>query len=670
MNFEEYEALKQKIDHHMNLYYNEDSPEISDFEYDELMQRLKEAEKKHPEWVSPDSPTQKIGGVAKRDAKKVTHRVPMLSIEDVFDRESVLSWTKKVKEAHPDAKFSVEIKVDGLSMTLRYQKVPDTEYMRLFLAETRGDGFIGEDVTQNAYVIDDVPATLKLPYEYLELRGEIYMTYEDFEVYNKKQEEAGKAVAANPRNLAAGTLRVLDPEVVKKRGLKMLVFNIQDGPDDLMRDHTRALDLLSEAGVPVVRHRLCDTPEQVWEEIEAIGRLRESLSFDIDGAVVKIDQTAYRQEFSSASKYTSGHIAYKYPQEDKIVEIDEISVDVGRTGKLTFTGIFHDINTGKPARIGGTNVSRATLHNMDYINDMKIGIGGHYKLFKSGEIIPKLNGCVKEPDEVFVPPSTCPVCGAPLIKEEDMADIRCVNPACPAQLVRTISYFASRNCMDISGLGETLVEALVREGYLKSYADIYHLKEHRNELIERGIVGKEKNTDKLIAAIESSKSNSCDRLLAGLGIRNVGRSTASELMKHYSSIEELSKAPIEELVSVPDVGETIARGIVDFFANEDDRNIIEELKASGVNMAAGESVQTDALSGLTIVVSGTLPTLGRKEAQELIAANGGKATGSVSNKTSYLLAGEGAGSKLDKAISLGIPVISEEEFLKMLSNQG
>ena len=666
MSFEEYLVLKKDLNHHMDLYYNQDAPEISDFEYDERKQRLKQAEAEHPHWVDGDSPTQKVGGKVLREARKVEHHVPMLSIEDVFDTQSVEEWVRRVHSQRPDAVFSVETKVDGLSMTLRYEGVPGTGYMRLVIAETRGDGFVGEDVTENAYEIDDVQKTLKLPYDYLELRGEVYMSYEDFERYNALQEQNGKAPAANPRNLAAGTLRLLDPKEVRERRLGMFVFNVQDGPAELLAEHGHALDVLSEQGIPVVFHKVCETEEEIIDEIHHIGEMRAGFHFDIDGAVVKIDQTAYRREFASASKYSPGHIAYKYPQEEKVVEIDEIAVDVGRTGKLTFTGIFHDIHTGKPARIGGTNVSRATLHNLDYIRQMKIGPGGHYTLFKSGEIIPKLSGCVKEPDEIYAAPATCPVCGHDLVREENAVDIRCINPSCPAQLVRTISYFASRDCMDIGGLGETLIEGLVKEGYLHSYADIYHLKEHREEMIRRGIVGREKNTQKLLEAIEASKSNSADRLLAALGIRNVGRSTARELMRYYSTIDELMEADPEALVSIQDVGETIAKNIRDFFADKDNRRIVVALKDAGVNMQAEAAEGGHALEGLTLVVTGTLPTLSRKEAQELIALNGGKAAGSVSKKTNYLVAGEAAGSKLEKARSLGVPVISEEEFLAMI----
>ena len=670
MTFEEYQALKQKIDYHMDRYYNQDAPEISDYEYDQLMLSLKAAEKEHPEWITPGSPSQKIGGTAKREAGvKVTHDVPMLSIEDVFTKEDVSAWVSKVHDLHPDALFSVETKIDGLSMSLRYEQGEDG-LLHLVLAETRGDGLIGEDVTANALVIPDVKQTIDLPYAALELRGEVYMSLEDFERYNKEQEEQDKKPAANPRNLAAGTLRQLDPAITRKRGLHMFIFNVQRGPEEILAHHDAALSLLAEKGVPTVWHKNCKTAEEVLATIDEIGDLRETLDYDLDGAVVKIDQTAYRNDFPAGAKYSSGHIAYKYPPEERIVTMDEIQVDVGRTGKLTFTGIFHDSETGKPARLCGTNVSRATLHNQDYIREMKIGIGGEYRLFKSGEIIPKLNGCVKEPEEVFQAPDRCPVCGQPLVREEDTADIRCVNPSCPAQLTRTIAYFCSRDCMNIMALGDTLVDALIQDGYLANFADIYRLKDHREELIGKGILGKEKNTDKVLANIESSKANSPERLLAGLGIRNVGRRTAQQLMRVFPSLPDLAKATGEELTAIPDIGETTAACITAFFANEENQKVCEDLQALGVNMVMPKEENTsNALQGLTIVITGTLPTLGRKEAEELITKNGGKASGSVSKKTSYLVAGEAAGSKLTKAQALGVPVITEEELLAMINGK-
>ena len=667
MTKQEYTELQQKIDYHMDRYYNQDTPEISDYEYDQLMIALKKAEAEHPEWITSDSPTQKIGGVAKREAGvKVEHHVPMLSIEDVFTKEEVVGWVNKVHSVHPEACFSVEQKIDGLSMSLRYAK--EGEGMRLTLAETRGDGLIGEDVTANALVIPDVKQKLDLSFDYLELRGEVYMSHEDFERYNEAQEEAGKKLAANPRNLAAGTLRQLDTSITAKRGLRMFVFNVQDGPLDFMAQHGDALKQLEELGVPVVAHKICKTAEEVCAAIDEIGESRGELDYDIDGAVVKIDHTQWRDEFEAGSKYSSGHIAYKYPPEEKVIEMDNIIVDVGRTGKLTFTGEFHDVETGKPARLCGTSVSRATLHNQDYINEMQIGIGGHYKLFKSGEIIPKLNGCVKAPEVVFEAPAVCPICGETLVREEDTADIRCVNPSCPAQTVRTISYFASRDAMNIMGLGETLVEALVKNDYLENYADIYELQNVRDELVEKGIVGKEKNTDKLLGEIEKSKNNPPERLLTGLGIRNVGKTTAKSIIRHFHSFEALSQATLEELTAVDDIGEICASSIYEFFHEEQNVEILQRMKAAGLTMEEVDSSIDDKFSGKTFVITGTLTTMKRQEAAALIENHGGKVTGSVSKKTDYLLAGENAGSKLTKANDLGIQVISEEDLQTMLES--
>ena len=666
----EYLELVETIRHHMDLYYNQDTPEISDYEYDQLMQRLKAIEKDNPELVTKDSPSQVVGGTAKREAGvKITHNVPMLSIEDVFNYDDVRAFVNRVHEKHPDAKFSVEQKIDGLSLTLRYNHSAQDGKLHLSLAETRGDGLIGEDVTANALVIPDVQKVIDLPYDYLELRGEVYMSHDSFEAYNSLQEKEGKKLAANPRNLAAGTLRQLDPEITKNRGLKMFVFNVQDGPIDFRRSHCRSMDLLEKSGVKTVFHRLCVSADEVISAIEEIGEMRQNLEFDLDGAVVKVDNVEWRDDFPAGSKYSSGHIAYKYPPEERIVEMDEILVDVGRTGKLTFTGSFHDPETGKPARLCGTSVSRATLHNQDYITDMKIGIGGHYKLFKSGEIIPKLNGCVKEPAVIYKAPDKCPVCGGHLVREADTADIRCVNPTCPAQITRTIAYFASRDAMNIMGLGDTLVEALVGEGYLHSYVDIYHLKEHRNELIAKGIIGKEKNTDKLLLEIERSKENDPVRLLTGLAIRNVGKSTAREIMKHFDNLMDLSKVTKDGFLQIPDIGETTADDLYEFFHDEKTLSILARMQELGLNMTAvKDEGASDKLAGMTIVVTGTLPTLGRKEAEELIVKNGGKASGSVSKKTSLVLAGEAAGSKLTKANELGIKVIDEKTFLDMLNS--
>lgn len=669
MNINEYNTLKETIKYHMDRYYNQDEPEISDYEYDQLMIQLKAAEKEHPEWITPDSPSQIIGGTAKREAGvKVTHDVPMLSIEDVFSKEDVIAWVDKIKAIHPECTFSVETKIDGLSMTLRYEKGENGK-LGLTLAETRGDGLVGEDVTENALVIPDVKRYIELPYDSLQLRGEVYMSHEDFEKFNDAQEKAGKKLAANPRNLAAGTLRQLDSAITKKRGLRMFVFNVQQGPDELMGSHCEGMNILESNGIPVVFHRACSTADEIIQAIDEIAEMRSDLEYDIDGAVVKIDQIQYRDDFPAGSKYSSGHIAYKYPPEERVVVMDDILVDVGRTGKLTFTGIFHDKETGKTAKLCGTNVSKATLHNQEYINDMTIGIGGSYKVFKSGEIIPKLNGCVDKPVKVFKAPDRCPICGSFLVKE-NAVDIVCENPYCAAQRLRNISYFTSLNCMNIMGLGENNIDALIKSGYLNDCADIYTLKDHREELIEKSIIGKADNTDKILKAIENSKSNDAVQLLTALAIRNVGKGAAKDIMKHFPDIRSLMSATKEELTSINDIGETTADCIVDFFHNDTSISIINRLEKSGVNMTAKKEESTsNCLEGLTIVVTGTLPTLGRKEVQELIEKNGGKFTSSVSKKTSLLVAGEAAGSKLTKAQTLGIKIIDEAELLKMIDEQ-
>ncbi len=663
-----YEELKKTIDDHMNRYYNEDAPVISDFEYDRLMQELKAVEAAHPEWVTPDSPTQKIGGTAKREAGvEVTHNVPMLSIQDVFTKAEVSDWVEEVLRMHPDARFCVEEKIDGLSMTLRYRDG------NLALAETRGDGLVGEDVTANALVIPDVKKKIGIP-GYLEVRGEVYMSHEDFDRYNEEQEEVGKRPAANPRNLAAGTLRQLDSSVVKRRGLRMLIFNVQDAHDneqpgsgegvpDLMRSQAGAMDYLRQQGLRTVDHRLCATAAEVSDAIDAIGDSRGDLDHDIDGAVVKIDQIAYRQDFPAGSKYTAGHIAYKYPPEEKEVVIDRIEVGVGRTGKMTFRAIFKD-----PVRLCGTNVQKATLHNADFIKNLGVSEGCRAICRKQGEIIPAIVRVTQRTDREFEPPKFCPVCGSPLVREEDTSDIYCENPSCPAQLKRTLAYFAGKDAMDIKNFGTKYIEALIDQGYLKEIPDIYRLKDHREELIEKRILGKEKNTDRILDAIEASKNNEPDRLLTGFAIRNVGRISARQIMRHYHSLWDLADASVEELMELPDVGEITARAIHGFYADPKHLDMLRELEAMGLRVASEEAPAEGPgpLDGLTIVVTGTLEHFGRSEIAEWIESMGGKCTGSVSKKTDYLVAGANAGSKLDKAQALGIPVISEQDLLELV----
>lgn len=661
---ERIEKLRKEIEYHIERYYNQDDPEISDYEYDQLMQELKGLEKEHPELVSKDSPTQKVGGSAKREAGVlVEHNVPMLSLQDVFERGEVENFVEEMQKQLEDPEFVVEYKIDGLSLALRY------EYGELKLAETRGDGIqYGEDVTANARVIRDVKKKLKDQPEYLEIRGEVYMTEADFQKVNERQELLGKKTFANPRNCAAGTLRQLDTAVTKERGLSMFVFNIQDSRGIEFETHTEGYEYLKKQGIKVIEeYTVCKTAEQVWAAIEKIGENRGNLPYDIDGAVVKLNRLSDRETLGATSKVPRWAVAYKYPPEEKETKLLDIELSVGRTGRITPTAVF------EPVRLCGTSVSRATLHNQDFIDELDIGIGDTIVVYKSGEIIPKVRKVLHEKrpagTEKFVIPEVCPVCGSKTEREKDTADIKCTSANCPAQLERHIINFVGRDAMDIKGFGTVYIEELVRLGYIKDIADIYRLKEHREELIEQGIIGKEKNTDKLLDVIEKSKENEAYQLLTGFGIPNVGKAAAKTILRHFKSIDALMQADTEELQKVEDVGEVTAVCIREFFENEKNREIIERLKEDGVNMELKEAADgsgDERFAGLTFVITGTLPSMDRKEAAALIDAHGGKVTGSVSKKTNYLLAGENAGSKLTKANDLGIPVISEEELKKML----
>lgn len=659
---EKIEALRKEIEYHIERYYNQDDPEITDYEYDQKMNELKRLEREHPEYVTPDSPTQKVGGSAKREAGVlVEHNVPMLSLQDVFDRGEVENFVAEMKKQLDDPEFVVEYKIDGLSLSLRY------EYGELKLAETRGDGIqYGEDVTANAKVIRDVKKKLKDKPEYLEIRGEVYMTEADFEKVNEKQELLGKKLFANPRNCAAGTLRQLDTAVTKERGLSMFIFNIQDARGISFETHTEGYEYLKKQGIRVIEeYTVCKTADEVWAAIEKIGENRGKLPYDIDGAVVKINRFSDREKLGATSKVPRWAVAYKYPPEEKETKLLDIELSVGRTGRITPTAVF------EPVRLCGTSVSRATLHNQDFIDELDIGIGDTIVVYKSGEIIPKVRRVIheKRPAGVkkFVIPNVCPVCGAKTEREKDTADIKCTSPNCPAQLERHMINFVGRDAMDIKGFGATYIMELVHLGYLKDIADIYDLKQHREELIEQVIIGKEKNTDKLLDAIEKSKQNEAFQLLTGFGIPNVGKAAAKTILKHFGSIEALMQADMESLQQIADVGEVTALCIRNYFQDENNCKIIERLKEAGVNMEMAESGSEDGrFDGVTFVITGTLPTMERKAAAALIEAHGGKVSGSVSKKTNYLLAGENAGSKLTKANDLGVSVISEAELQEML----
>jgi DNA ligase (NAD+) len=661
---QEIENLRELIRYHNDRYYNQDDPEISDYEYDQLTIKLRKLEEEYPEYKTADSPTQIVGGSAKREAGiLVKHNIPMLSLQDVFSKEEVFSFVEKILKERQDSRFVVEKKIDGLSVSLRY------EDGRFVQGVTRGDGInYGEDVTENIREIKDVIMELKDPVPYLEIRGEVYMKNEDFEAVNDKLEAEGKKRFANPRNCAAGTLRQLDPQVVRERKLSLFAFNIQDVRGISFENHSESLSWLRNQGFKVIEdYKICKTAEEVWEAIKEIGENRGSLAYGIDGAVVKVDNLADREYFGATSKVPRWAVAYKYPPEEKETVLKDIRLSVGRTGRITPTAIFD------PILLCGTTVERATLHNQDRIDELDVRIGDTIIVRKAGEIIPEVVTVVKDKrPEDTVPykiPFVCPSCGGPAARDENSADIRCSNLNCPAQLTQHILNFVGRNAMDIKGFGEAYVDALIKEWYVKDIADIYYLDRYRDEMIEKGLIGKEKNTDKLLKAIEDSKKNDIDRLITGFGIRNIGRQAAYSLMKHFKSIHRLKEASYEELLEVKDLGDISSRAVIEFFSNPANIKILSRLEQAGVNFEWEEDTlaANNNLSGLTFVITGTLPTMGRSEMEELIKKHGGKVSGSVSKKTSFVVAGENAGSKLVKAEQLGIKVLSEEEILAMIN---
>ena len=653
------EDLRQKILYHNDLYYNQDNPEISDYEYDMMMQELKRLEKDHPEFITADSPTQKVGGTAKRQAGVlVKHDVPMLSLQDVFSRGEVDTFVENMQDELDSPEFVVEEKIDGLSLALRYS---DGVLER---AITRGDGVVqGEDVTANALQIKDVKKKLKDKLPYFEVRGEVYMTRQAFALVNEKQELLGKRLFANPRNCAAGTLRQLDSKITKERNLSMFIFNLQKAEGKEFVSHTQAYEFMHRQGMKIIHsYKVCKTKDEVWQAIEEIGARRGSLPYDIDGAVVKVNDFAQRETVGATSKVPRWAVAYKYPPEEKETRVIDIELSVGRTGRITPTAVF------EPVQLCGTKVERATLHNQDFINELDIRIGDTVRVYKSGEIIPKVRCVVKEkrPENTqpFIIGDYCPVCGARTIRD-DKADIRCSNPHCPAQIERWIINFVGRDAMDIKGFGMMYIKTLIDNGYIKDPSDIYNLYTYRDELIAKGLIGKEKNTDKLLAAIENSKKNAPWRLLCGLGILNIGKAAARSLLNHFGSFDKLAQASEEEIKEVNDIGDISAKQVYDFFQAEDNRKMLEKFKRAGVNMEQEITVAGGKFAGLTFVLTGTLTTMSRNEAAELIQSLGGKASSSVSKKTNYVVAGENAGSKLTKAENLGIKILSEAEFIAM-----
>ena len=659
----EYLELVKKLNHFAELYYAQDEPEISDYEYDTMNNRLKEIEKAHPDWIVPESPSQRVGWKAEKGIL-VKHNVPMLSLQDVFEKEDVYEFVNSMREEFGDeAEFLVETKIDGLSMALRYEEG------ELKLAVTRGDGITeGEDVTMNARQIPDVVRQLKEPVPYIEIRGEVYMTRKAFEAVNAKAEEEGKKTFANPRNCAAGTLRQIDTRITKERGLSLFIFNVQETRGVTFNTHLEGYEYLRRNGVKVIEQCFkCRTADEVWDAIQKIGAMRGDLEYDIDGAVVKLNNLSERSKLGNTIKFPRWAIAYKYPPEVKETRLLDVEVNTGRTGRVTPVAVF------EPISLCGTMVSRATLHNQDFIDQLGLGIGDTILVYKSGEIIPKVKDVNKDKRpsdwQPYKMPENCPVCGHRLVRDEGGVDLKCVNLMCPGTLVNRIVNFVSRDCMDIKGFGTEYIRKLTEEKYIKDIADVFELKDKRDELIENKLLGLEKNTDKLLSAIEDArKETPADKVLAGLGIPGVGKATAKELIRTFGSIDAIAEADKASLVAVQDIGEISAEGIYNFFHDEGNKALLERLKALGINFAREESaVQGTALTGLTFCITGTLEGMSRSDAESLIESNGGKPVSSVSKKTSYLLMGADAGSKERKARELGVPIISLEELKDMIA---
>lgn len=652
---EELLALRKELERANYEYYVLDNPTMSDFDYDKKLRKLEELEQAHPELVTPDSPTQRVGGKALERFEQVVHPVPLESLQDVFDFEELEQFDQRVKGVVPEAVYDVEPKVDGLSVALEYEN-------GLFVrGATRGDGQIGEDVTENLKTIRSIPLRIEDAPPRLIVRGEVYMPKTVFEQLNEQRDKLGETPFANPRNAAAGSLRQLDPKIAASRRLDIAVFNVQLIEGVEFASHTESLDYLQQKGFKMIPRVLCETVEQVEEQIAAIGEGREQYPFDIDGAVVKVNHLAQRTRLGSTAKFPRWAAAYKYPPEVKPSKLIDIVVQVGRTGVLTPKAVL------EPVRLAGTTVTNATLHNQDFISEKDIRIGDTVLVRKAGEIIPEVLSVVQEKrPEGTVPyhlPDHCPVCGAKVEREEDGAHMRCTGTECPAQLLRFIAHFASRDAMDIDGLGIAVVENLVNAGLVQSPSDLYFLDGEKVAALER--MGK-RSAQKLLSAIEKSKENDLSKLIFAFGIRQVGQKAGKILAAHFKTLEALQNATEEELCQVNDVGAITAKSIADWMANPQSQHLIARLKEAGVNMTAAEQSSDQRFVGKTFVLTGSLEKFTRDEATEMIEQRGGKASSSVSKKTTYLVAGEAAGSKLRKAQELGIPVLTEDEFLALM----
>ena len=654
---QEMQQLTEQLLYHARRYYNEDAPEISDFEYDKMQCRLRELEGKYPQFARPDSPTQRVVGVVLDGFEEVRHPYPMESLQDVFSFDEIRDFDRRMKERFQQVEYTVELKIDGLSVCLQY------ENGIFILGATRGDGHVGENVTENIRTVFDVPMKVDTSYENLWVRGEVYMPNKVFERLNAQREAAGEQLFANPRNAAAGSLRQLDSSICAQRKLSMFCFNVQNAFELGFKTHSVSLEYLKKLGCKVVEpYCVTSDVEEILDFIRTMGDKRDTLPCGIDGIVIKVNDLAQRAELGSTTKVPRWAVAYKYPPEEKPAKLLDIVIQVGRTGVLTPNAVF------EPVRLAGTSVSRATLHNLDFIRQRDIRVGDTIFVRKAGDIIPEVLGvdhsCRPEETQPFVMPKTCPVCGAPVVQEAGEAAFRCTGAECPAQLLRSITHFASRDAMDIEGLGPALVQLLVEEGLVASPADLYSLRLPDVAMLER--MG-EKSAQNLLNAIEKSKQNPLARLLFAFGIRQVGQKAAQTLAKQFGTLDKLLEAQREELTQVFDIGEITAEHLYQWLHSEQSQHLIARLKEAGVNMTQPDEQESLRLDGMTFVLTGTLSRYTRAEATQKIVRNGGKVSGSVSKKTTYVLAGEDAGSKLTKAQSMGIPVLDEDALDAMLT---
>lgn len=648
--------LRREIEHYARLYYVYDNPAISDYEYDMLMQRLKALESEHPELITPDSPTQRVGGEALSSFEQVTHQVPLESLTDVFSYDELFAFGERMDSAIvAPHDYSVEPKVDGLSMSLEYE---NGVFVR---GATRGNGLVGENVTENLRTVRSLPLRIEGAPERLIVRGEVYMSKAVFNELNEQREKNGEPLLANPRNAAAGSMRQLDPKVAASRKLDIIFFNMQYSSDDKFLTHVETLDAMREMGFPVIPYKRFDNIKDCVERIEWLGENRGELPYEMDGAVIKINSLTQREALGSTAKAPRWAVAFKYPPEKKESRVVDIVIQVGRTGVLTPKVIV------EPVRLAGTTVSAATLHNQDNIDRLDLRIGDTVLLQKAGEIIPEVLSVNKakrpEGSVPFTMPDTCPECGSPVVRDEDGVALRCTSPECPAQRLRNIAHFASREAMDIDGLGISVCESLISSGLVNSAADLYYLDAKNVAALDR--MGK-KSADNLLAAVEKSKNAGLARLLCGFGIRQVGQKAAKLLAAHFDDLDSLIEADEAALTELPDIGAITSHFITEWFKNPQSMHLVERLRAAGVSFKSSDENQDDRFAGLTFVLTGTLENHTRDEAAAIIESFGGKTSSSVSKKTDYVLAGENAGSKLTKAEALGIKIISEQDFAAMI----